>query len=274
MRPLGDLRLRLALPFAVLTGPGRVHLVAGEDVRYLLEGPELEDWLPQLLSGLDGRQSAAELVTQLPEARRDEALEVLARLVAERVLAPAEASAAHRAARRRLLLAGEGQVRRALESDAAGGEASAEPLRVLCQGTLDYAALEAFNAERLSQGDPYLWVSTGPLTRSFVSPVLLPDAGPCLMCLVAAFRRLSPVPELYDALTSHGRAGAGWPECEVPAPAVGILRALVSWKVELMRDAMPSAALYRLHVLSHDTLEVSSHRVTAEPDCSSCGASR
>lgn len=270
MKPVSELRLRFALPFAVLPGPGSVHLVAGEDVRFQLEAPALDSWLPDLLAGMDGRTTSAELVARVPEDKRPDALELLARLLAERVLEPTGAAEAHRAAARRLALEGAGQVRAALEARPVP-DASAEPLRVFCQSELDYAALAAFNADCLRGTVPFLWVSTGPLSRSFVGPVCLPDAGPCLACLVSAFRRLSPVPDLYDVLASGERA---WPTVEVPASVVEVVSAFVRWKAELLRDPAPSAALFRLHVVEHATLEVSSHRVPMEPECAACGELR
>src|SRR6266516_3087400 len=43
-------RVRFAFPFAILTKPDTVRLVAGEEFRYTLRSPSLEQWLPQLLS--------------------------------------------------------------------------------------------------------------------------------------------------------------------------------------------------------------------------------
>src|SRR5262249_25957750 len=48
-------RPRLALPFTILTTQDKVQLVAGEDFRYTLAGPGLQDWLPDWLAGLNGR---------------------------------------------------------------------------------------------------------------------------------------------------------------------------------------------------------------------------
>lgn len=272
MRELGELRLRFSLPFVVLSEAGRVRLVAGEDVRYLLEAPALDEWLPTLLSAMDGRRTTAELVATLSAAQRDEATQVLTRLLAERVLAPADAETAHEPQRRSLAIEGAGAVREELEVAAKAREDSRSPaLRVLCQSGLDYAALLAFNAECLRGGAPFLWVSTGAVARGFVSPLLLPDAGPCLACLLAGFRRLSPTPEIYDALVRHGSRGEPLPAADFPAPGVSILTQLVLWKAGLACEAMPSAALYSLHVLECATLEVSSHRLAADPECAACG---
>ena len=53
---------------------------------------------------------------------------------------------------------------------------------------------------------PWLWVSTGAMSRGYVSPVFLPDAGPCLGCLLRHGRLLSPAREI------HGRVTFRWDE--------------------------------------------------------------
>src|SRR5690242_19338767 len=58
-------RPRLAHPFTILTAPGVVRLVAGEDFRYTLTGDGLEAWLPELLRRCTGRESVAELIAGL-----------------------------------------------------------------------------------------------------------------------------------------------------------------------------------------------------------------
>jgi len=52
----------LALPFTVLAGADAVHLVAGEEFRYTLNGPGLERWLPGWLSRMTGRSTLDELL--------------------------------------------------------------------------------------------------------------------------------------------------------------------------------------------------------------------
>ena len=46
----------LALPFTIVSAANQVRLIAGEDFRYTLNGPELETWLPAWLSQFDGRR--------------------------------------------------------------------------------------------------------------------------------------------------------------------------------------------------------------------------
>ena len=55
-----------------------------------------------------------------------------------------------------------------------------------------------------------------------------------------------------------------------PAEGVEILRQLVRWKVSLLAEAEPPAALYRLHVLDVHVMEVSTHRIFADPECPDC----
>lgn len=275
MRDLGELRLRFALPFAVLPGPGAVHLVAGEDLRYALEAPALEAWLPDLLAGLDGRRRVGELVAGLTAARRAEAFEIIERLVAERVLVRADVAASHVPERRSIAVEGRGPIRAALERITREKAGSASPpIRVLCQDDLDYGALLAFNAECLRGGAPFLWVSSGPVARGFVSPLCLPDAGPCLACLVTSFRRLSPAPEIYDALEASSARGERLPVADFPPRCGAILAELAAFKLELASEPSPSAALYALHVLELSTLELSSHRPLLDPECPACAELR
>lgn len=267
MKVLGELRLRPSLPFTVLPGTDAVHLVAGEDVRYLLEAPELERWFPALFARLDGRRTTGEVLAALPEARRADALEIVGRLLAERVLAPADAPSAHVAEQRRIVVEGKGPLAEALRARA--GSEPGGVLRVLCQDELDYATLLAFNDACLRTEQPYAWLSTGPLARGYVSPIFLPGAGPCLACLVASFRRLSPAPELYDALALHGESLV---RAVFPGRAQDILVELALWKTELLGEPAPRPALYALHVLELASLEVSSHRVPIDVECVACGA--
>ena len=53
-------------------------------------------------------------------------------------------------------------------------------------------------------------------------------------------------------------------------PVLGVLEQLVLWKAEQRARPDPPPALYRLHVVEADSLEVSAHRVFADPECSAC----
>jgi bacteriocin biosynthesis cyclodehydratase domain-containing protein len=261
----------LLLPFTFLSAPDRVRLVAGEDFRYTLSGSGLEGWLPAWLAALDGLRTLDELLAALPPERRAAARQVVAHLCSERVVGEGPAAAAHPGRRYRLVPEGDAALAAGLEEPA---EPGAEPLPVLCQDRLDHAAALAFNARCLSGSAPWLWLTCGPLGRGYVSPVFLPDAGPCLACLLGHFRRLSPLPELYDELAEHARAGGLIAPSSFPAPGLAILQQLARWKAELLAEPQPSAALYRLHVLECRHLEVTAHDVFPDPECPACRGHR
>jgi bacteriocin biosynthesis cyclodehydratase domain-containing protein len=262
---------KLALPFTVLTGPNTVRLVAGEDYRYTLTDPSLEHWLPNLLSRLDGRHSLSELLDPLDPDRRAAAGQLLERLYGERVLVNGVARERHAPQRCALAVEGTGPLADGLRARATSGPEVPDRLMVLAQDRLDYPALLEFNRRCRAERQPGLWVSTGALQRGYVSPVILPDAGPCLACLLGHFRRLSPAPELYDHLAEHARQGRPIPPAPFPGEGVVILQQLVLWKWSLLEQAEPPAALYRLHVLEVGTLEVSGRRVFVDPECPECG---
>jgi bacteriocin biosynthesis cyclodehydratase domain-containing protein len=267
---MSDRRPRLALPFTVLTAPDTVRLVAGEDFRYTLSGPKLDTWLPAWLARLDGRTPLADLIQRLPDSHRAAARELADRLYGERVLIDGAAADAHKPTHYRL----------AIEGDAGWAidewpvmEPAARPLPTLCQDRLDYDAAIRFNRRNLEAGTPFLWATTGPMGRAYVGPLFLPKAGPCLGCLLTHFRRLSPAPDLYDALAAHARAGS--PIAPVPFPPAGaaIVRQLLLWKADLAAEPDVHPALYRLHVLDSADLEVTAHRVFVDPECPACGRS-
>jgi bacteriocin biosynthesis cyclodehydratase domain-containing protein len=264
----------LALPFTVLPGDGRVRLVAGEDCRYTLTAAGLESWLPDWLSMLDGSRSLDDLLARLPEERRGPARELVGRLYGERVLIDGSARQAHVARTHRLRPEGHGPLYDALaQIRTERGEDESE-LPVLCQDRLDYDEALRFNERCLAGASPWLWATCGPSSRGYVSPVFLPDAGPCLACLLSSFRRLSPAPELYDELIAHARVGGAIAPVPFPARAVGLLQQLVLWKTELLREQEPPAALYQLHVLEVAALEVTAHRVFFDPECPACRGRR
>jgi bacteriocin biosynthesis cyclodehydratase domain-containing protein len=259
---------RLALPFTVLTAPGVVRLVAGEDFRYSLSAPNLDEWLPGLLARCEGRLSLDNLLRELPEERRAQAKTLLERLYGERVLVDGTASDAHHAGSYRLVVEGQGPLIAQLSpvADAPGSD-----VHVICQDRLDLDVALRFNRRRLEEPSPWLWVSSGAMARGYVSPVFLPDAGPCLHCLLRTFRTLSPAPELYDALLDYVRRGQPVEPVPFPEEALTVLAGIVRWKVRMLSQPDPPAALYRLHVVEADSLEVSTHRVFRDPECPDCG---
>ena len=260
-------RPRLALPFTVLAADGTVRLVAGEDFRYTFTGPGIEEWLPPVLEGLDGRRTLDELAHGLPRERSAALLGLLERLHAERVVVEGPAAAAHEAARHGIRAEGSGRLLEGLE---AGMDGAGDAVLVLCQDRLDYEEALRFNRESMAGGMPWLWATYGPMSRGYVSPPFLPRSGPCLHCLVRHFQRLSPASEIYDGLIDHARRGGSVKAVSFPPEGVEILRQLVRWKVSLLAEANPPAALYRLHVLDVHSMEVSSHRVFADPECPDC----
>lgn len=232
------MRLVPALPFSVLPAKDVVRLVAGEDVRYTLAAPGVETWLPALFAALDGRP-VEEALAAVEPSRREEARTLIDRLRGERVLVDAPARAAHRPA----------------------------ALRVFRQDRLDYEAALRFNREAR---EPWIWATTGPGQRAYVSPVFLPDAGPCLECLIRHFRGLSPAAEIYDALIEHARAGGEIRPSPFPAAGAAIVDQLVAWKAEKLAEPEPPAALYQLHVVEAASLAVSVHPVLPDPECPGC----
>jgi len=108
------------------------------------------------------------------------------------------------------------------------------------------------------------------MSRGYVSAVFVPDAGPCLHCLLRTFRTLSPAPELYDALLEHVRGGKTIEPVPFPDEALSLLAAIVRWKLRMLSEPEPPAALYQLHVVEADSLEVSTHRVFKDTECPDC----
>jgi bacteriocin biosynthesis cyclodehydratase domain-containing protein len=274
----------MALPFTILADPDTVRLVAGEDFRYTWSGPGLETWLPDMLARMDGRRPLRELLDALPAARQEPALELVERMYGERILVDGTALESHVASRVRLEVHGEGDLARRLMAAGRGPDgppldggalraavAGTRTLHVLCQERLDHAAALSFDRTCRTDRVPWLWVSTGAMSRGYVSPPFRPDAGPCLACLVGQFRSISPAREVHDHLIAHGRAGRPVEPVPFPAAAAAALEAIVHWKAEQLGLPRPPAALYRLHVLETETMEVSCHRVFRDPGCPHCG---
>lgn len=257
------LRPRLAGAFTIVPHGDVVWLIAGEDVRFTLRGDAASDWLPELLRACDGTRTLEEVVARVPAAHRADARALIADLAGERVIVDGGALLAHRPAPPAWQVEGTGQLAEALRARAPGG-----PIRVLAQDTLDLGAALAANAQKLAGSTPWLWATIGPQARAFVGPLLLPDTGPCLECLVDHFRLRSPVPELYDLLAAHPGPFAS---AAFDAEALAIAADLVAAKLALVAREPAPSALYALHVVEVATLEVSSHRVLINPECPACG---
>lgn len=215
-------RPRLAPGFTVLPDTGALWLVAGEDVRYKLTCDDPAA-LAAVLARCDGSRTLDEL------AHRD----VLDQLYAERVLvdgAPAQAPVV--------------------------GDVD-----LFVQDSLDHKALLARNRAMLAARKRWMWITTGPGGRAYVGPVFVPDAGPCAACVLVHFKRLSPVPELYDVLLAHDGAIAATP---FPPEARAVVDAFVRWKL-----AAPQA-MYALHVVETSDLTITSHVPLADVECTEC----
>ncbi len=258
------MRPRLAHAFTIVPDHDAVWLVAGEDLRFALRGEGAAEWLPALLGACDGRLTIDELVERAPAARRPEARELIDGLVGERVLVDGGAAAAHQVLPSAWSVDGTGRLADALrtrEHARTGG------IAVHAQDTLELAGALAANEWHIAERTPWLWASIGPGGRALIGPLLLPDAGPCLECLVDHFRLRSPVPELYDLIAAH--RGPFEPSAFEPA-ALGMVAELVAWKLELVAREPAPSALYALHAVEVATLEVSSHRVLINPECPAC----
>jgi bacteriocin biosynthesis cyclodehydratase domain-containing protein len=264
-------RPRLAYPFTILAQPDTVRLVAGEDYRYTLADVGLDRWLPAFLHRLTGRDTLATLLASLPADYHAPALELVRQLYGERVLVDGPASAAHTARRHRMVARGDNALAAMLTFSTSS---EAGELMVLCQDTLDYEVALRCNRDCRQRGVPWLWASTAALTRGYVSPLFLPDAGPCFGCLLRSFQRLSPAPELYDALQHHARAGGTFQPATFPADGVLALQSVIRWKLIQAEMEQPGAALYRLHVLDLEAMEIGTHRVFRDPECPDCSGGK
>jgi hypothetical protein len=261
-------RLRLAYPFTILAEADVVRLVAGEDYRYTLTSPGLERWLPAVVARLTGKETLAELLEALDSPQRDAALQIVQQLLGERVLVDGTADDAHVARSFRIELQGPGRLRDLLDREIKPTDAP--PLVLLCQDGLDYEEALALNRRCRETMTPFLWASYGALNRAYVSPLFLPDAGPCFGCLLRSFQRLSPAPEIYDALRDHARRGQRIAAADFPREGLLILQGLVLWKLQQAAAELCDPALYQLHVLERANFEVTTHRVFADALCEEC----
>jgi bacteriocin biosynthesis cyclodehydratase domain-containing protein len=260
-------RPRLSAPFTVFASGDLIHLVAGEDVRYTVRAGNAAHELAALLNRCDGSHELAELLRELPSAHVGRVAQIVERLAGERVLIAGPVELAVAAGRYRPVVEGHGPLVERLAS----APDDAAPIAVLCQDDLNYEAAHEFNRRCLRAGDgPWIWVTTGPASRGYVSPVFLPGAGPCLACLLRCFQRLSPAPQLYDALRLHGREGGEFAKTDFPPEGLAVLEQTVRWKIAQMSRQPPPPAVFRLHVLELDSMELGAHRVFADPTCPEC----
>ena len=293
-------RPRLAPGFtAMVDGAGEsLWLVAGEDVRYRLR---LADpaWLRDLLARCDGTHTVDELSKAHTDARA-----TIERLLEERVLVEGTAAQAHAPSRPAYRVIGTGaladgirharsdnahppqpdiaspseparasssEIAQASSSDIARASPSdvaraSSDIAVFVQDRLDHKALLAMNRKMLDEKARWVWVTTGPGGRAYVGPLFLPDAGPCAACLLVHFKRLSPVPELYDVVLAHDAPIATTP---FPDSARDHVAAFAKWKLSLAANPM-AAALYALNVIEVADLTVTAHAPLADVECTEC----
>lgn len=190
----------------------------------------------------------------------------------ERVLLSGTAEHAHAPGARRLAVAGTGAVADLLQAFVENS--SLPPLWVFCQDTMDLTAVRRFGMQRRAAGEEWLWATTGPMARAFVSPVFLPAAGPCAGCLLAAFRRRSPAPDLHDALLSHGERGGDFSPPPADPAVCTIVAALARWKVARWSANLPPPAVYKLHALECDSMTVRAVVLPRAFDCRDCQEGR
>lgn len=258
------MRPRLAPGFTLVADAGSVWLVAGEDVRYRLEPDGDPAWLVDALRRCDGTRSLDAIVAEVPAARRGDAQEAITGLYGERVLVDGTPAQAHTTAIGGRVVGDSrlaGLVREALPA----GDA----LEVLVQDTLDHGALLRHNADALAARRRWMWITVGPASRAYVGPLFVPGAGPCAACLLVHFKRLSPAPELYDALLDHAGPFA---RPELSPSFERAIAAHAAWKLELAAQPIGHAALYALHVLEDADRTVTSHVPIADPECAACRA--
>ncbi len=259
-------RPRLALPFTIVPRGDAVLLVAGEDVRLTLRVERAAEWVPALLAGCDGARALADVIAQVPTPFAPAARQLLSDLAGERVLVDGGPEDRPAPAAPAFAIAGTGRLADALRARLAPPAiAPPDAVQIFAQDDLDLGAALTAVARWRAGGARVLWASVGALARAYVGPLLLPDAGPCLECLLGHFRLLSPAPDVYSALLAHTGPFA-------PAPFSGIAVAaeLACWKLALLGTEPVPSALYALHVVEAASLEIRSHRVFRDPECSAC----
>lgn len=246
-------RPRLAPGFTAMVDNDSLWLVAGEDVRYRLRLAD-PTWLHDLLARCDGSRTIDELAGAHADAPG-----TIERLYEERVLVDGTVAQAHTPMAPAYQVHGTGPLVDALRGPTGD-------IDVFVQDSLDHKALLARNREALASRRKWMWISTGPGGRAYVGPLFVPDAGPCAACLLVHFKRLSPVPELYDVVMAHGGAIAPTP---FPEAAIATTAALARWKLALVAQPMASP-LYALHVIDTGALTITSHAPRADVECTEC----
>lgn len=264
-------RPRLGLPTTVIAEDDTVYLVAGEDVRYTLRAGGQSALLAELLRRCDGKSELTDLLRDCPLPDQERLEQFIRRLAGERILVDGEIQDAVVSTVYSPCVEGTGP----LVDRFSRAPSTDETIQILCQDDLNYDAAHKFNRQCLRAGDrPWMWITTGPASRGYVSPVFLPNTGPCLSCLLRQFQRLSPLPQLYDALVHHGDRGGTFAPVKFPPHALVVLEQLAQFKINQLQLSPPPPAVFRLHVLELGTMEVQVHRVFSDPTCPECADAR
>lgn len=261
---------QFSFPYTIVSGSNVLYLIAGEDFRYTLEGPDIDQWLPSVLESVDGKKTMPELEQKVPEPLRSSFLAVMTRLFGERVLVESSIGQRGFDTPYGVKVEGLGALGQAMRQVTTTLGVQEAAISILCQDALDYQETLDFNRQALVGENPWLWLCVGPLTRAYVSPIFLPQSGPCLECLITQFRKLSPFPELYDLLIQHKEQGKFIKPMTVVDQALVVVSQLALWKLKQAAEPEPSAAVYHLHVLELASFEISNHEVILDPFCVSC----
>lgn len=288
-RPSPQQAPRLLSGSTIVEQGAQVHLIAGEDFRFTIQTGDATAVVAHVLRNCRGDRSLEELLAGLAPSQCDLIRRIVDRLRSERVLFEAPASPPLGLSWR-VEVVGTGSLSlRAREAwqdlaDAAArsagargsGESTSTPgvpvARVLVQQELDLARVLEFNREAMgSEAQAWLWVTTGPLARGYVSPVILRGGRPCLECLLRHFRRLSPAPQLYDVLERPGASAPEFTPAEPDHPLARILLEIAGWKLRRLEFQPASSSQFALHVVEGETLETRLHPVWLDPTCPVCG---
>jgi bacteriocin biosynthesis cyclodehydratase domain-containing protein len=263
-------QLKWSIPITLLVDKDKLWLVAGEDVRYSLSVEEPED-LMELLRNCDGSGRLGLSLSEATPQRRAKWEQILEQLYSERVLVEAAPHEIPCEPPMGFLVLGENDLATDV-SKAVVSEPSTDPIRVFCQEDMNYGRALEFNRRAVKEGFRWVWLTSGPSDRAYVGPLMLPSAGPCLDCLFHHFRRLSPEPDLFNALCTASKSTFA-PVC-FPQEGRSMLAALARWKLSLVGQKPANPALYSLHVLERSSLTVSQHPVFVNPDCPTCQVDR
>lgn len=259
-------RIVAAAPVTVVPAGRKIHLIAGEDLRFSLSGEGIDRWLPQTMRELEEALTVDELLERVPPEFRANATSVLTRLCDEGLLR-IQPELPPKALDRAVSVRGDADFLPELPVD---WRKASDGLTVFCQDTLGRETALRAALECRAAGRPFLWVSSGAHARAFVSPVFSTLGRPCLACLFAVSDSLGPVPELHSALREHDARGGALAKAAMSPAQRAFLSSLVVWKVSTWQDGNILASS-KLHVVEWVDGSVESYSVRREPACAGCG---